>query len=82
MPAQQTLYTVAYRPLRYATEERIETWPLSLALGQPLPTVPLSLAAELCVPVDLEAAYGAACRRRRLDEVVEDPDRDPIPPRP
>jgi hypothetical protein len=41
-----------------------------LAVGQALPTVPSSLEAELCVAVDLEAAYLDACRRRRLDEVV------------
>lgn len=82
MAAQQTLYAVAYRPLRCGAEERIETWPMPLALGQPLPTVPLSLAAELCVPVDLEAAYGAACRRRRVDEVMEETDRPPTRPRP
>jgi hypothetical protein len=37
---------------------------------QPLLTVPLSLGAEWCMPVDLEAVYREACRRRRVDEVV------------
>jgi hypothetical protein len=32
--------------------------------------VPLSLAAEHCLAVDLEAAYGDACRRRRVDEAL------------
>lgn len=70
MPPEQRLYVVAYRPLSGAGLDRIETWPLSLAVGEPLPTVPLSLGAELCVPVDLEAAYLDACQRRRLHEVV------------
>jgi hypothetical protein len=70
MPAGQALYGVAYRPLRVGAAERIETWPVPLAVGQPLPTLPLSLEAEHCVPVDLEAAYAEACQRRRLDEVV------------
>ncbi|HEY7314656.1 MAG TPA: DUF4058 family protein [Gemmataceae bacterium] len=70
MPAAQSLYAVAYRPLRTADTEKIETWPTQLAIGQPLPTVPLSLGAEWCVPVELEESYREACRRRRVDEVV------------
>ena len=45
---------------------QIEVWPEPLAVGQPLPTLPLSLNAELCVPIDLEATYTTACGRRRL----------------
>jgi hypothetical protein len=63
-------YAVAYRPLRREQEGRLETWPMRLAVGQPLPTVPLSLAADLCLAVDLEAAYLDACRRRRVEEVL------------
>lgn len=70
MPAGQSLYGVAYRPLCVAGEGRIEAWPSALAVGQALPTVPLSLEAELCVPLDLEAAYAEACRRRRVEEVL------------
>jgi Protein of unknown function (DUF4058) len=70
MPSEQMLYCVAYRPLRVAGTGRIETWPNALVLGQPLPTVPLSLEAELCVPVDLETAYVEACHRRRVEEVL------------
>src|SRR5262249_51009773 len=68
MPA--SLYTVAYRPVRRDGRDQFESWPLPLVLGQPLPTVPLSLEAGLCVPLDLEAAYLDACQRRRLDEVT------------
>lgn len=70
MAAGQSLYVVAYRPVRVGGTENIETWPTVLRVGEPLPTVPLSLGAELCLPVDLEVAYVEACRRRRLDEVV------------
>jgi uncharacterized protein DUF4058 len=70
MPAQQAMYSVAYRPLQDGSAGRIETWPVPLAVGQPLPTLPLSLEAEWCVPVDLEVAYKEACQRRRLDEVL------------
>ena len=71
MPAGQSLYGVAYRPLSVAGEGRIEAWPTALAVGQPLPTMPLALEAELCVPLDLESAYAEACCRRRVEEVLE-----------
>ena len=64
------LYAVAYRPLQEAGIGRIETWAEALAVGEALPSVPLSLGADLCVPVDLESAYREACQRRRLDDVT------------
>jgi hypothetical protein len=64
-----SLYAVAYRPVRRDDQDQFETWPVPLAVGQGLPTLPLSLQADLCVPLDLEAAYRDACQRRRLDEV-------------
>jgi hypothetical protein len=70
LPGQQSLYSVAYRPVRIAGVEQIQTWPMALAVGQPLPTMPLSLAADHCVPVDLETAYVEACQRRRVDEAL------------
>jgi hypothetical protein len=69
MPPEQSLYGVAYRPLQEGGAGRIETWLYPLSVGQPLPTMPLSLAAEHCVQVNLETAYTEACQRRRLDEV-------------
>jgi hypothetical protein len=65
-----TLYAVAYRPLRRQESDQIETWPMPLAVGQPLPRVPLSLAANFCVAVDLETAYVDACRRRKIEEAL------------
>lgn len=70
MPATAHLYAVAYRPLHEEGTGRIECWPLELGVGDRLPTMPLSLQADLCLQVDLEAAYTEACQRRRIDEVV------------
>jgi Protein of unknown function (DUF4058) len=70
MPATAPLYAVAYRPLRRDGNEVIDTWTMPLSVGQALPPVPLSLAADCCVAVDLEAAYLDACRRRRVDEAL------------
>ncbi len=69
MPSSPAIYSVAYRPLRRDGVEVIDTWPVPLTVGQPLPTMPLSLEAELCVALDLESAYLDACQRRRFDEV-------------
>jgi hypothetical protein len=70
MTSAQNLYTVGYRPLRENDSDRIEAWPVPLVIGESLPTMPLSLSADLCLAVDLEAAYAEACQRRRLDEIV------------
>ena len=43
-----------------------ESWAKPLALGQPLPTLPLWLADNLAVPLDLEASYEETCRALRI----------------
>jgi len=66
LPSDTELYAVAYRPIVRDKSCHIESWPVPLAVGRELPTLPLALSAELCLPVDLEATYTAACHRRRL----------------
>ncbi len=61
-----SLYAVAYRPLRRSGKDEIDVWRSRLALGRPLPTLGLSLRADLVIPVDFEATYAEACRRKRL----------------
>ena len=65
--ADETLYAIAYRPVVRDQLEQIDAWPVTLAVGEPLPTLPLFLNAELALPLDLEATYAAACQRRRLE---------------
>jgi hypothetical protein len=60
------LSAVAYRPVTRGEHQEIELWMRPLALGDPLPTLPLRLTSDLFVPVDFETAYQEACRRRRL----------------
>jgi len=64
--SDESLYAVAYRPVRRDAAELVEIWPSALLLGEFLPTLPLFLGGELCVPVNLEATYSEACRRLRL----------------
>jgi hypothetical protein len=66
LPADVSLYAVAYRPVRRGERQEIDLWQRRLAVGEPLPTLPLRLTGDLFVAVDFEAAYQEACRRRRL----------------
>jgi hypothetical protein len=66
MPPEQSLYAVAYRPLRRGQGDQIDVWRVPLAVGHPLPTLALGLRADLAVPVDFEATYAEACLRKRL----------------
>jgi hypothetical protein len=56
------LYAVAYRARTVGTRTQLEAWPAPLALGEPLPTLPLWLAVDCAVPLELEAGYREACR--------------------
>jgi hypothetical protein len=65
-PATPSLYAAAYRPLRSAAAGEAATWLATLAIGQSLPSMPLALSDELCLPIDLEAAYVETCGKLRL----------------
>ena len=66
LPPEVSLYAVAYRPVLRQERPEIDLWPAACAVGAPLPTLPLRLTGDLFVPVDFEAGYQEACRRRRL----------------
>jgi hypothetical protein len=52
---------------RYADDSwRLQTWAHPLAVGQPMPTLPLWLADNLAVPLELEASYEETCRFLRI----------------
>ena len=62
-----SLSAVSYRAvgLEEATQQLL-LWPAVLPLGQPLPTLPLWIAADSSVPLDLEASYQATCNDLRI----------------
>ena len=66
LPPELGLYAAAYRPIRRDGREEIDLWPCRLALAESLPKLPLVVNPEVILPVDLEATYMDACRRRRL----------------
>jgi hypothetical protein len=65
-PEAPSLYTAACRWARRDEAWHFESWAYTLALGQPLPTLPLWLTEDFAVPLDLEASYEETCRGLRL----------------
>lgn len=61
-----SLYAVSCRWRPQGNRRLLETWNQSLQLGQPLPTIPLWLADNFAVPLELEASYDQACRDLRI----------------
>ena len=64
--ASGPLYSVAYRIAGPDGSARMEQWSHSLKIGGELPTLPLWIADELSLPLDLEATYASACRTLRI----------------
>jgi len=60
------LYAVAYRPVRRGGANRIDAWPAPVAVGGPLPLLPLALLGAGMIPLDLEATYTDARQRSRI----------------
>jgi hypothetical protein len=61
------LSAVSYRAVgRDEETQQLLLWPEPLALGQPLPTLPLWIASDFSVPLDLEASYQATCTDLRI----------------
>ena len=60
------LYAVACRATRRQRTWSLDTWLHPLTLGAPLPTLPLWLAPEFAIPLDLEPSYEETCRVLRL----------------
>ena len=66
MPGEPSIYASAWRPLTRDGDASLEVWSVPCELGTALPTLPLRLQGDLVVPVELEATYVEACRRRRI----------------
>jgi hypothetical protein len=65
-PEPSPTYAVACRGTKKDRTWLLETWPHTLVVGQPLPTLPLWLADDLAVPLELEASYEETCRILRI----------------
>ncbi|MBV8885144.1 MAG: DUF4058 family protein [Chroococcidiopsidaceae cyanobacterium CP_BM_RX_35] len=66
-PALHThLYASAYRVVQRTGQPNLDIWFEALVLGNSLPTFPLWLRGELCLPVELNATYQRTCREQRI----------------
>jgi Protein of unknown function (DUF4058) len=61
-----SLYAVACRWRRREKRGLLETWMNPLAIGQPLPTLPLWIADNYSIPLELEPSYEETCRILRI----------------
>jgi hypothetical protein len=64
--ARPDLYAVAYRTSPTEQGLHLDLWPEQLTIGQTVPTLPLYLGPDLCLPVHLEPAYQTACTSSRI----------------
>lgn len=68
--APTPIYAVACRATKAGPAPRdpwqLEAWLSVLKVGQPLPTLPLWLADNFAVPLDLEASYEETCKVLRI----------------
>lgn len=60
------LYTAAYRTVLSHGKHYLEMWTEPLAIGGLLPTMPLWLDVDLCLPLRLEESYVATCQGLRI----------------
>ncbi|MHB1560197.1 MAG: hypothetical protein ACYC61_22325 [Isosphaeraceae bacterium] len=68
------LSAASYRAVGVEEEaQRLEMWLTPLNLGQPLPTVPLWIASDFSVPLDLEASCRMMCDDLRIHQVEDRP---------
>jgi hypothetical protein len=62
------LYAGAYRTVPAKKAVKLEYWAEPLSVGTELPTMPLWIGPDLCLPLNLEEAYREACRKSRIDQ--------------
>ncbi|WP_337173814.1 hypothetical protein [Paludisphaera sp.] len=73
------LSAVSYRAVGSEDEgRRLHLWPMPLELGRPLPTVPLWIAPDFSVPLDLDASYRMSCEDLRIPLAPARPAVEPV----
>jgi hypothetical protein len=60
------LYTAAYHLIEEGGQPALQIWEEALAIGSPLPAMPLWLKGGLCLPVDLDATCQRTCLEQRI----------------
>jgi hypothetical protein len=65
-PEPPGLYAVSCHPRSAGEAWLLEAWFHPLSLGRPLPVLPLWLAEDFAVPLDLEQSYEETCHILRI----------------
>lgn len=65
-PSDPPVYAVALRTTKEGESWHLDAWEESMAVGAALPTLPLWLASDLAVPVELEETYAETCKVLRI----------------
>jgi hypothetical protein len=65
-PDPPSTYAATCRPRVVRRKPRLETWSYPMVVGQPLPILPLWLAPNRSVSLDLEVSYEKTCRVMQL----------------
>lgn len=60
------IYAATCRKRAGGWRTKVDTWFFPLAIGQPLPMLPIWLTERLSVQLDLEASYEETCRLLRI----------------
>jgi hypothetical protein len=64
------LYAASYRPIEREVGPSLDIWHERLAIGEPMPSLPLWLRGALCLQVDLDATYERTCREQRIPVIA------------
>jgi hypothetical protein len=70
-PLEAELYAIAYRPAQTDGIPHLDLWQEPLAVGSPLPILPLFLQGGLCLPLNLEQTYRYTCIRQRIPDSAD-----------
>lgn len=62
------IYASSLRRARFQETWRLEAWIHDLEVGESLPTLPLWLAEDLAVPLEIESTYEETCLALRISE--------------
>ena len=68
---ESPIYASSYRPVIHgnnAKRQHLEVWWKKLALGQPLPEMPLWMSGHWCLSLNLETSYMRTCQEQRLPD--------------
>jgi len=65
-PNPPPAYAATCRKTSAGGKTRLETWSFPLVIGQPLPKLPIWLADDLPISLDVEASYEETCRALRI----------------